>query len=87
MKVFRIVLVGAGRGRRIEFQSREIQFSESHFAGVEAHDRVVADSIEELAAVFLSGSKFVFISQGFEQSYLLVWRKPKKLLTMQTLAV
>src|SRR2546426_1128662 len=66
--------VGGGRaaGRReVDPEARVVELLESDLGGVEAHDRVLADQLEEGAALFFAVTVPIAVGQAPEELVLL----------------
>src|SRR5579863_8628306 len=68
--MFWIVPVRAARRFRIELEPREVNLLEPDARSIKSHNRVLANQVEESAALFLARPKLFFVSQALQDGRL-----------------
>src|SRR5262250_2512114 len=70
--MLRVITVGAPGRFRVELESGVVQLLEASARSVEAHDRVLPDQLEELAAFCLARPELLFVGQVLQDFGLIL---------------
>src|SRR6516165_10834046 len=87
VKMLRIIPVRATGRFRVEGQSRVVQLFQAKARGVEAHDRVFPDQLEELAAFCFARPELILVGQVLQDFSLIVGAQVLEALSVKLLGV